>query len=258
MWTFFVFSIIGISASILLLIRRYADHNVELIVKVATAYAWFTAMCVVALVPLDVWTTLTSRPTAAVGGFWNFAYWSTQAATWFILPFYQASVCHAAACIAIARRAKCITEVYSEAGDFSIRARCWTSIKENGLLYGSLGGLGVIGIGILFALKKTSMADLMGLGIGLSNAFGLIAGLLLLGYGLVEIPRQLWKGADPEVVLKWTAHSGPTVLPPRVGKFAESVMKGRGELDSVITVIYANQRQMRRHDPLYKYMDIVA
>jgi hypothetical protein len=41
-------------------------------------------------------------------------------------------------------------------------------------------------------------------------------------------------------------------LPARVGKNAEEVMKQRAELEDVITVIYANQRQMRRHDPLRK------
>ncbi len=43
----------------------------------------------------------------------------------------------------------------------------------------------------------------------------------------------------------------------RSGTFAEAVMKARVELRDVITIIYANQRQMRRHDPLQKYMEIV-
>ncbi len=34
-------------------------------------------------------------------------------------------------------------------------------------------------------------------------------------------------------------------------------MKARVELRDVITIIYANQRQMRRHDPLQKYMEVV-
>jgi hypothetical protein len=34
-------------------------------------------------------------------------------------------------------------------------------------------------------------------------------------------------------------------------------MRARVELRDVITIIYANQRQMRRHDPLQKYMEIV-
>ena len=36
-------------------------------------------------------------------------------------------------------------QVYSEAGDFSVRGRCWTSIKENMLLYGVVGTLAAFG-----------------------------------------------------------------------------------------------------------------
>lgn len=44
----------------------------------------------------------------------------------------------------------------------------------------------------------------------------------------------------------------------RCGKCAEAVMKSTGELETVITIVYANQRQMRRHDVLRKYMDVVS
>lgn len=35
-------------------------------------------------------------------------------------------------------------------------------------------------------------------------------------------------------------------------------MKSTTELETVVTVVYANQRQMRRTDPLKKYMDVIA
>lgn len=82
-------------------IRKFAAKNVEPVVLVATAYAWLTAMMIIALVPIDVWAAYIMSPaTTPIFIMWNIAYWSTQAATWFVLPFYQ---------------------VYSEAGDFSIK-----------------------------------------------------------------------------------------------------------------------------------------
>jgi hypothetical protein len=82
-------------------IRKFAAKNVEPVVLVATAYAWLTAMMIIALVPIDVWAAyIMSSATSPILVMWNIAYWSTQAATWFVLPFYQ---------------------VYSEAGDFSVK-----------------------------------------------------------------------------------------------------------------------------------------
>lgn len=40
------------------------------------------------------------------------------------------------------------------------------------------------------------------------------------------------------------------VLGRSAGKFAEKVMRSTSELESVVTIIHANEKQMRRHDPL--------
>ncbi|PNW77818.1 hypothetical protein CHLRE_10g453100v5 [Chlamydomonas reinhardtii] len=228
MWGFFVFSMILIFGAILVLLRRYCANSVTLTVKGATSYAWLTAMAVVAIVPLDVYSTLNSHKPSELGVMWDVAFWSTQALTWLILPFFQ---------------------YYADAGDFTVKNKSITSLKENAILYGSVAAVGVVGIAALLISKKMTVDGLMGLGIGLSNAFGLIASIILLGYGLVEIPRNMWK-ADPERQLKWCAH--------RAGKYAEKVMKATSELETVVTIIAANERQIRRHDPLRKYMDIIV
>jgi hypothetical protein len=44
----------------------------------------------------------------------------------------------------------------------------------------------------------------------------------------------------------------------RCGKHAESVMKSTHELETVVTIISANERQMRRHDPLRPYIDLIS
>ena len=37
-----------------------------------------------------------------------------------------------------------------------------------------------------------------------------------------------------------------------------ALMRSTSELETVVTIIHANERQMRRHDPLRKYMDIIV
>eukprot|EP00201_Polytomella_parva_P006581 CAMPEP_0175081692 /NCGR_PEP_ID=MMETSP0052_2-20121109/26305_1 /TAXON_ID=51329 ORGANISM="Polytomella parva, Strain SAG 63-3" /NCGR_SAMPLE_ID=MMETSP0052_2 /ASSEMBLY_ACC=CAM_ASM_000194 /LENGTH=865 /DNA_ID=CAMNT_0016352733 /DNA_START=108 /DNA_END=2702 /DNA_ORIENTATION=- len=184
-------------------------------------------MAVVAIVPVDVYSTLNGKKPVELGIMWNFAYWSTQALTWLVLPFFQ---------------------YYAEAGDFTVGRKCLTSLKENGILYGSVAAVGIIGIAILLFTRTLSYESLLGLGIGLSNAFGLISSILLLGYGLVSIPRKLWKSC-PEMNLKWCAH--------RAARHAANVMRSTREMEDVVTIVMANERQLRRHDPLRKYMDVV-
>lgn len=51
---------------------------------------------------------------------------------------------------------------------------------------------------------RLSLETLPSLGIALSNAFGLLCVLTLLGYGLVAIPKRLWRFSDPEAELRLT------------------------------------------------------
>lgn len=53
--------------------------------------------------------------------------------------------------------------------------------------------------------RGLKLTDLAALGMALSNTFGLSVGILLMGYGLVEIPRGMWK-SNPQQLLKWSAH----------------------------------------------------
>eukprot|EP00955_Chlamydomonas_euryale_P072987 361595-Chlamydomonas_euryale.AAC.2 len=64
------------------------------------------------------------------------------------------------------------------------------------------------GVLVVLASTKVGFAALLELAVFAANAFGLVAGLLLLGYGLVEVPRSLWQTAVPEAALKWCAQEG--------------------------------------------------
>lgn len=69
-----------------------------------------------------------------------------------------------------------------------------------------LAAAGAVGLIIIVVVERgLRLTDLAALGMALSNTFGLSVGILLMGYGLVEIPRGLWK-SDPQQLLKWSAH----------------------------------------------------
>jgi len=288
MWAFFALSLSAIAVTIACLLRRYAARDVPVVVLLATAYAWLVSFGVIALVPIDVWTTLVRArrlegggagdgagagggadaggggiaqgggaagppappaPPSPGGGaeaaaaaaadvasarglnvLWGVAYWSTQALTWLLLPFFQ---------------------VYSDAGDFTAGARCLTSLRENGALYGAAAGAGALGLATLaIAQGGVRLDQVAGLGMALSNTFGLCAGMLLLGYGLVQVPREAWRTASPEQELRWCAH--------RAGRLAPEVIRRTNELETVVTVVCANARQVPARDPLRPLVDAVA
>jgi len=211
-----------------LLLRHYASPEVSLVVYCSTGVAWLTAMSIVALVPIDVWATMSQQPVPQIGTLWDLSYWITFFLTWLIIPIHQG---------------------YVDAGDFTISGRLRTSIRDNLLFWLVMIVVGVIGIAMLIFMAHFDLQDLPGYGIALSNAFGLLAAVFLLGFGLIHIPKMLWSQASPEVSLRTGVN--------KLGKLAEKVDDACFELSTVATVVQATRQQMNRRDPLREYMDII-
>lgn len=53
---------------------------------------------------------------------------------------------------------------------------------------------------------RLQLSTVPALVVTLSNAYGLFVIIALLGYGLVEVPRTLWRRSFPESRLKWHYH----------------------------------------------------
>jgi len=156
--------------------------------------AWFFCLLVIALVPLDLAETLVDRCHLLVvyseytgyqqgdcpihetrPGFvyilWLIIYWSCFVLTWICLPIFSQ---------------------YAIAGDYSLGKRLQSALYSNALFY-AICGVFILGFGIYMAIRyHLSAYSFMGLLIGLSNAFGLLGVIAMLGYGTVQIPRVLW------------------------------------------------------------------
>lgn len=68
----------------------------------------------------------------------------------------------------------------------------------------------------------------MGLAMACSNTFGLVTGAFLLGFGLSEIPRNIWRNAD------WTHRQ--KVLSHRVAKMALKLDEAHQDFSNAIVV----------------------
>lgn len=206
--------------SVLLLKRFVAVGRVNFLILATVFYAWLTSLSVVSLVPVDVFTTLAGYGnTDAILLLWRISYWSTQILTWAIIPILQN---------------------YTLSGDFTIISRLIYSLKRLWKFWAIVLSLSVAGILLAAGVGRLHLSTLPQLLVTLSNTYGLIAIAALLGYGLVEVPRVLWRRSFPEKRLKWHLH--------RVGKAAIRLQEASKELEKVLAVIIITSQQVPRAD----------
>jgi hypothetical protein len=120
----------------------------------------------------------------ALLGLYAIPYWATQILTWLLLPLHQ---------------------LYADAGDFTVRARLRTSVRENALFYAVLGVVGVVVMLVLVITKGVSVAGIAGGAVAFSLSFSIATGVFLMGYGFAEIPRACWLRSSLSVRKRWCA-----------------------------------------------------
>ena len=104
---------------------------------------------------------------------WRVVYWSSQLLTWAILPIMQS---------------------YTQAGEFTVSGKLRSALWDNMLYYASLIFIALILV-IYIALQPNlglNWERTKAIAAAASNTWGLFVLVLMLGYGLVEVPRNLW------------------------------------------------------------------
>jgi len=104
---------------------------------------------------------------------WRIVYWSSQFLTWMILPVMQS---------------------YAVAGEFTVTGKLKSSLWDNAIYYSSYLLIALILViyiatqpGLHLTWERTKA-----IAAAASNTWGLFVLVLMLGYGLVEVPRTLW------------------------------------------------------------------
>uniref|UniRef100_A0A0D9VLA3 LMBR1-like membrane protein n=1 Tax=Leersia perrieri TaxID=77586 RepID=A0A0D9VLA3_9ORYZ len=228
MWVFYLISLPLTLGMVIVTLRYFAGPGVPRYVIATVGYAWFCSLSFIILVPADIWTTLTGREKGGIGFFWSWSYWSTFILTWAVVPTIQG---------------------YEDAGDFTVKERLKTSVHMNLLFYSIVGAIGLFGLILLLVMHRAWEGGIVGFAMACSNTFGLVTGAFLLGFGLSEIPRNIWKNAD------WTHRQ--KVLSHRVAKMAVKLDNAHQEYSNAIVVAQATSNQMSKRDLLRPYMDII-
>lgn len=102
---------------------------------------------------------------------WRFIYWTSQFLTWLLLPIMQS---------------------YSKAGEFSTGNKLKSALRANFIYYSSFGAIfTVLLIYVIIRNGFITFSNLRVILVASSNTWGLFLLVVLLGYGLVELPRFL-------------------------------------------------------------------
>nr|CAD1826937.1 unnamed protein product [Ananas comosus var. bracteatus] len=228
MWVFYLISLPLTLGMVTVTLRYFAGPDVPRYVLFAVGYAWFCSLSIIILVPADIWTTINGYERGGIAFFWSWSYWSTFILTWAVVPTIQG---------------------YEDAGDFTVKERLKTSIRINLLFYTIVGSIGLFGLILLIIMHRDWSGSIVGLAMACSNTFGLVTGAFLLGFGLSEIPRNIWRNAD------WTHRQ--KVLSHRVAKMALKLDEAHQDFSNAIVVAQATSNQMSKRDPLRPYMDVI-
>ncbi|XP_041793274.1 G-protein coupled receptor-associated protein LMBRD2a [Chelmon rostratus] len=214
----------------LFLLQRYGDlRKQQRMVLLGTLLSWYLCFLIVFILPLDVSTTIYKQcvldnanhstpvtqprgsnqiednfsaypavsipkaceepwsyiPDGILPVFWRVVYWTSQFLTWLLLPFMQS---------------------YARSGAFSRIGKIKTALIENAIYYGTYL---LIFISLLIYVAahpqwQLSWTELQTIGITAANTWGLFLLVLLLGYGLVEIPRSYWLSSSHGYLLAKT------------------------------------------------------
>ena len=229
--SFGVPALLAVTVGVLLTLRHFAAPEVSLAVRLQLALSWTLSLSILALVPADIAATASgdesARPTLAL--LWDLSYWITFNLTWFVLPLHQ---------------------IYEDAGDFTVAARLATSVRENIIFYAVLVAVALLGVIVLTANGAMTLSGVTAFSIASATSFGIVAGVFLLGYGLVEVPRSIWRSANIQ--------SRPIAAYRKVGEVASALDDAHAALRRVVRASETTQEVMPRDHELRWMMRIVA
>uniref|UniRef100_A0A5B7APM4 Putative LMBR1-like membrane protein isoform 2 n=1 Tax=Davidia involucrata TaxID=16924 RepID=A0A5B7APM4_DAVIN len=227
MWVFYLISLPLTLGMVMFTLRYFAGPDVPRYVFLTVGYTWFCSLSFIILVPADIWATIIEH-NGGISFFWSWSYWSTFLLTWAVVPIIQG---------------------YEDAGDFTVTERLRTSVHVNLVFYLCVGSIALFGLILFIILRKNRSVSVIVLAMACSNTFGLVTGAFLLGFGLSEIPKGIWRNSD------WTTRQ--KVLSHKVAKMAVKLDDAHQELSNAIVVAQATSKQMSKRDPLRPYMNII-
>ncbi|CAF0888733.1 unnamed protein product [Brachionus calyciflorus] len=246
---------------VLVLLHRYANFKEQnKIILVATFIAWYFSFMIVILLPMDISMTTyrqclqdtpiiienststnetvpitkCKEPWSLISPkffpvLWRIIYWTSQALTWLILPFMQS---------------------FCQSGEFSVTGKIKGALIANAIYYGSY--LALFGFLLIYVAIEHNIdgPKLKVIGITASNTWGLFLLVLLLGYGLVAVPRSIWSKSNTSLRLKQ--------LYFKLAKLHGEKCEAEEQLEDILNEIKIIAEKIRYNHPFRSFVDIIV
>uniref|UniRef100_A0A8C5KCD1 LMBR1 domain containing 2 n=1 Tax=Jaculus jaculus TaxID=51337 RepID=A0A8C5KCD1_JACJA len=140
---------------------------------------------------------------------------------------------------------------YARSGGFSITGKIKTALIENAIYYGTY--LLIFGAFLIYVAVNPRLHlewnQLQTIGIAAANTWGLFLLVLLLGYGLVEIPRSYWNGAKRGYLLMKTYF--------KAAKLMTEKADAEENLEDVMEEVRKVNESIKYNHPLRKCVDTI-
>lgn len=174
----------------------------------------------------EPWTFVSG---SALPKLWRIAYWTTQLLTWFIFPILQK---------------------FCSAGDFTVMKKLKSSLREN-LIFYSAGCFAFIVFFLYLAITKSlTFESVRAICITASNVWGLTLLTILLGYGLVQVPRSIYESSKLDYKLNY--------LYFKVAKLSAEKCEAEEKLDDTLELIeHTYQAVITSNFHLRQYINII-
>lgn len=161
---------------------------------------------------------------------WKIVYWTSQFLTWLLLPMMQS---------------------YSRAGDFTVMGKIKSALIENAIYYGTY--FLIFGVCLIYVAARPDLhidaEKLKVILVTASNTWGLFLLVLLLGYGLVEVPRYVWNNAKHSHMLSRTYF--------KIAKQSTEKTEAEENLEDVLEEVKQASEKIRYNHALRKHVDTI-
>lgn len=140
-------------------------------------------------------------------------------------------------------------QTYSLTGEFTVQEKMKSSIKSNVILYSIMGV--VLGIVFIYYIIRFSikLGDIPATVASASNAYGLFLLIAMLGHGLVNVPRRLWRRSSRDVNLKRYYFN--------VARYERSVQQSCEKLTKTLGKVRKASDLTAPSDSLRVYVDVI-